>query len=124
MKQITVKIKSVVDSATWQQWTLAIPGVKFIDQVFPDRTDDLKHMYVLHVDDSNIIDVCLQQTKSGFVEYANIVGARSTQDINKDPFDMGWYQGYDDKLPECPYADGSPEAKAWWEGYNQGANDS
>ena len=44
--------------------------------------------------------------------------------INQDPFDMGWYEGYKDVLPECPYAEGTPEYTAWWEGFNQGVMDS
>lgn len=40
-----------------------------------------------------------------------------------DPYDLGWSQGYDDQLPECPYPDGTYEYIQFWKGYEQGSND-
>lgn len=41
----------------------------------------------------------------------------------ESPNDQGWYSGYHDELPKCPYPEDSQEAKEWWEGYEQGSRD-
>lgn len=39
------------------------------------------------------------------------------------PYDLGWSQGYDDLLADCPYAEGTKEYDEFWEGYYQGCMD-
>lgn len=35
----------------------------------------------------------------------------------------GFELGYNDQLVNCPYAEGTEEARAWEEGYKQGCRD-
>lgn len=50
-------------------------------------------------------------------------GFRGEMDKQLDPHDLGWQAGYDDEPPDCPYEEGTEEAKEWWEGYWEGSND-
>lgn len=43
------------------------------------------------------------------------------QDTN--PYDLGWGQGYDDQLPDCPFTEGTEEYDEFWRGYDQGSMD-
>ncbi len=44
-------------------------------------------------------------------------------EVNISPFDLGWADGYDDLLTDCPYAEGTPEYDEYMDGYYQGSMD-
>lgn len=49
--------------------------------------------------------------------------SNASLEANTSPYDLGWSHGYDDQLPDCPYAYGTSEYDEYYEGYEQGSMD-
>lgn len=65
---------------------------------------------------SNWIVVCPDGTILQGEHYQSFVSER--------PYDNGYFAGYSDLRPDCPFNEDSDDFKEWWEGYNDGSYNS
>lgn len=65
---------------------------------------------------SNWIVICPDETILQGEHYQSFVVERS--------YDNGYFAGYSDYNPNCPYPEDSDEYNEWWEGYNDGFSNS